>query len=514
MENKKSKTLLLVGLFIALGEVLLVDAMSGIIGPAIISELGGSQLYAFMYTLSYLCSTLALPFTSMVGQKFGRKKVIILGVLVYGLSTLLAGLVGSMTLHVAARAFQGVGKGCILGNVLAYFGEYLDEADRAKAMGFYGTLTGLIFLLAPVAGGAIGDLVGWRSTFYISVPFSILAFLILLRMPERQLDSGDLPLDWTGTLLLAAITIGIVMMFSWGGQSYPWLSFPVLGMGALFAVSLCLFLLHLKRAAHPIFSPALFQNREFILVVLGVGLMGPTLYAVGTYLPMVNQALAETSSTLSGIIIAVGAAVQLALGYGMGAFIAKTHKIKLVVVTTAVSYIVSNLLMGFCNSAAMLAVLFIGVLFYGYGTTGYSMVYTLHAQNELPKELVGEASSTIQYIQSLCGTIGLSVVGMVLNTSFASGLENSVPEGLTGRLSAETLKGYMGTAILTDKSVREQALSALDTEGQALFTRFIGNIHDAYAAAMNRAFLVLALLSVAALFFAVMLHVTSKAETR
>ena len=68
MEDAKNKKLILTGLFIALGEVLLVDAMSGIIGPAIISELGGTSLYAFMYTLSYLCSTLALPFTSMVGQ--------------------------------------------------------------------------------------------------------------------------------------------------------------------------------------------------------------------------------------------------------------------------------------------------------------------------------------------------------------------------------------------------------------------------------------------------------------
>ncbi len=510
MEDAKNKKLILTGLFIALGEVLLVDAMSGIIGPAIISELGGTSLYAFMYTLSYLCSTLALPFTSMVGQKSGRKKIIIAGILVYGISTFLAGFAGSMTFHVVMRGLQGIGKGCILGNVLAYFGEYLNEGDRAKAMGFYGTLTGLVFLLAPVVGGVMGDFIGWRSTFYISVPFSILAFFILLKMPEQELDRGDLPLDWVGTILLAAITIGIVMMFSWGGQSYPWLSFPVIGMGGLFVVSLAVFVAYIQKAAHPIFSPALFRNREFILVTLGVGLIAPSMYAVGTYLPMVNQALVETSSTVSGFIIAAKSAIQLVLGYGMGAFIAKTHRVKLVVVTTAVAYVISNLMIGFCNSAAMFAMLLIGVLLSGYGTTGYSMVYTLHAQNELPKEMVGEASSTIQYIQSLCGTIGLSVVGMVLNISFAAGLTASVPAGLTDYIPAEELQGYMGTAILTDKSVLLNASSALQAEGQKLFAEFAGNIHNAYAAAMLRAFVVLAVLSALALIFALMMRASKK----
>ncbi len=98
------------------------------------------------------------------GRKIGGITDDIAGILVYGISTLLAGFAGSVSFHVVMRGLQGVGKGCVLGNVLACFGEYLNEGDRAKAMGFYRTLTGLIFLLSPVVGGVMGDFIGWRST--------------------------------------------------------------------------------------------------------------------------------------------------------------------------------------------------------------------------------------------------------------------------------------------------------------------------------------------------------------
>ena len=85
-----------------------------------------------------------------------------------------------------------------------------------------------------------------------------------------------------------------------------------------------------------------------------------------------------------------------------------------------------------------------------------------------------------------------------------------MPAGLTDYIPAGELQGYMGTAILTDKSVLLNASSALQAEGQKLFTEFAGNIHNAYAAAMLRAFVVLAVLSALALIFALMMRASKK----
>ena len=328
--SEKNKIWTLAALFLGLLEILFIDAMSSIVGPAIVSDLGDTSLYAFMYTLTFLCNTLALPITSMLGNKNGRKYIIIAGVTVYGVSSILAGMAGSMMFHVIMRGLQGLGKGCILGNVLAFFGESLDEQGRAKAMGFYGTLTGIVFLIAPMVGGVIGDLLGWRLTFYLSVPLTVIVLaVLLLKMPNIQPKTEVASLDWIGTLFLSLLTIAIVMFFSWGGQTYSWLSVPVISSFAVFAIALVLFIRHINRCENPVLSPKLFKNREFILVILGVVLIGPTLYAVGSYLPMICQALVGTNAMMSGIVTAVKSAVQLVLGYAIGAYIGKTGKIKL-----------------------------------------------------------------------------------------------------------------------------------------------------------------------------------------
>ena len=259
-------------------------------------------------------------------------------------------------------------------------------------------------------------------------------------------------------------------------------------------------------------SPILFKNRESLLVILGVVLIGPTLYAVGSYLPMVCQALVGTTATMTGIVTALKSAVQLVLGYAIGSFIAKTGKIKLVMIATSVVYAVSNFMLGFASAPTDMVWLIAGILLSGFGTTTYSMVYTLHAQNELPEHLIGEATSAIQFLQSLSGTIGLSIVGMVLNISFSSRLANVVPEGLSALIPADQLQNYMGTTLLTDSSAVSSIMEGLSAEGQTLFTQFVNNLHTAYAGAMRNAFLVLGVLCAITLIFSCMVRVTKKKQ--
>ncbi len=502
---KSKSNWIVIAIFIGLFEVLFVTAMGSIVGPQIVSDLKNTNAYAFMYTLNFLCSSLALPISAMIGKKIGRKIPIILGVVLFGVSTALAGAATSMTFHTIMRGIQGVGKGFILGNGLAYFGESLDASGRGKAMGFYGTLTGIVYVAAPLIGGVIGDLLGWRLTFYISVPMTIIVLLILLFRMENVRPSGaQADLDWIGTGLLCGATIGIVMMFSWGGQKYPWLSAPVLFMAAMFIVCTICFIKYIQKAANPIFSARLFANREFVLVILSVVLIGPSMFSVGSYLSLQSMAICGTNATTVGLITAAKSAVQLLLGYFVGSYIGKSGKVKQIMILTSAVYVTSGLMLGFISGPADFVLFVAGILLSGLGTTTYSVVYTLHAQNQLPKNLIGEGTSAIQFFQSMSGTIGLSVVGMVMNTRLAENLKHAVPAGLENLIPADELKSYLGTALLTNSAKAQEVLNHLDPDGQVLFTQFLDNLRTAFSGAMKSAMIVLAILASLSLIAAFM----------
>lgn len=104
----------------------------------------------------------------------------------------------------------------------------------------------------------------------------------------------------------------------------------------------------------------------------------------------------------------------------------------------------------------------------------------------------------------MSGTIGLSIAGMVLNTSFARGLTGVVPEGLDTFLSAEELNGYIGTTLLTNPTAVEKAMAGLSEQGQTLFTQFVENLRSAYAGTMFNTFCVLGVLAAITLVFSLM----------
>jgi MFS family permease len=510
--NEKNKKWILTACYLGLFELMFINAMGNIVGPQIVSDLKDTSAYAFMYTLNFLCSSIALPISTMIGHKTGRKLMIAAGVIMYGLGAALAGTSTNMTIHMVMRGLQGAGNGTILGNVLAFFGESLDAEGRGKAMGLYGTLTGIVYLVAPLFGGVIGDFLGWRMVFYLSIPLTVITLaILLLKMPTIKVEA-DAKLDWKGTLLLSGVTIGVVMVFSWGGQKYAWFSAPVLLMMAMFVICLFLFVYHINHADAPVFSPDLFKNREFRLIIGGVCLIGPTLYAIGAYIAMQSMAICGTTATTAGVITAAKSAVQLVLGYFLGAYIGKTGKIKPIMILTSVVYTVSNIIIGLISGPEDLVLFIIGILLSGLGTTTYSMVYTLHAQNELPERLIGEATSAIQFLQSLSGTIGLSLVGMVLNISFQANLAQTIPDGLNTVLTEEQINSYLGTTLLTDQTQLASLLAETDASGQALINQFVTNLRLAYAGALRNAMFVLAALAAITIIFSMMVKSSKKAE--
>lgn len=492
------KTLILVALFLALFLVLFLNAMGNIVGALIAGDYQNMAWYGLLYNIYYLCNTCAMPVSNKLGERYGRKPFILVGILLYGIGTTLAGFAPTMETHVVMRGIQGLGQGFIISNVLAYFAEFLDDAGRARAMGFYGTLTGIVWIIAPITGGLIGDLVGWRPIFYTALPLAIIILLILLfAMPNIKREKSTSGIDWIGEILLIVWVACIVLALSWG-PTRGWNDPSIIGMLIGFVVAIILFLVNIARSKNPIITPALFRNKQYLLAVLGVILIGPSMLVVGSYLSAWVIGIVGGTATDAGFIAAVKSAVQMVLGFALGAYIGKRGHNKLFMLSAAVIYIVSNMMFGWSGPEPPMIFVYVTAILSGYGTTVYSMCFTLHAQANVDQEHIGEATSNVQFIQSLAGTLGLSLAGMVLTSSFAGRLAGVIPNDLLSYASADQLAAFANADVLTNPTLYTDFLATLPADGQALFMQMIDNVQAAYSSSMGDMFLTVSILCVIA----------------
>ena len=194
---KSKKTIVTVTIFLALAEILFFNAMARTVGAYITADLGNVNLYTFMNTIFFLCSTLTIPLACKLGDIFGRRNLIAAGIIVYSVSMLMAGLSTNMMMHVIFRGGQGLGQGLMLANCLTAIGEIHTGPDKAKYLGMYGTVCGICNIFAPTIGGVIYDIMGWRAVFYATIVIGVvIAVLLFAQFPNvkcAEHTSIDIP---------------------------------------------------------------------------------------------------------------------------------------------------------------------------------------------------------------------------------------------------------------------------------------------------------------------------------
>lgn len=192
-----------------------------------------ASLHATAIELALIVSIYGIAFAvclamgSRLGDNFGRRRLFISGVWLFALASLLCGLAGDVKILLLARALQGAGAALVVPQILATLHITLQGRDHARAIGLYGGIGGLAFIIGQVTGGfLIGANIGgygWRSVFLINLPVCLLILLTARRFIPETRNDRPLPIDKAGTLLLAgatgslmvALALGPVLHWSW-----------------------------------------------------------------------------------------------------------------------------------------------------------------------------------------------------------------------------------------------------------------------------------------------------------
>lgn len=220
------------------------------------------ELLVAVYGVSF---AVCLAMGGRLGDNYGRRRIFVAGVVVFGIASLLCGLAGSIGLLLAARVLQGAGAALLVPQVLATIHVCLSGPPHSRALALYGGIGGLAFVIGQVLGGLLvsADIagMGWRSVFLINIPVCALVLVSVYRnVPDTFRDNAS-RIDWPGTLLLATVILCILVPLALGPArhwSWPWLTSLAVAL-PLLALLWRTELRQESRGAHPLLPPLLMR---------------------------------------------------------------------------------------------------------------------------------------------------------------------------------------------------------------------------------------------------------------
>jgi EmrB/QacA subfamily drug resistance transporter len=425
-----------------------------------------------------------------IGDRYGRKRTMTVGLVVFGLAAAGAALANGTGLLIAMRAAQGLGAALVLPATLSIIVSVFPRDERSKAIAVWTAVGGLGIALGPVVGGALIEAADWSASFWLFVPLVVAALIGMTVVPESR-DRRQIGLDVPGAILSTAGLTALVYGIIRGGE-VGWDEGAVMGSFVAAAVLLAAFAVVESRASTPMLPLRFLRERDLVGAVLLIGIVLFAMFVVFFLLTQYFQIVQGRSAFEAGLLL-VAPAIGMIIGSGMAGRLIHSvgpRALTVAMVLVVVVPLVALIAVIETTTDAWLIFLILGLFGLGAGLGMPAMTDTVMAA--VPERDAGIGSALNDVSRQLGGALGVAITGSIVNDAYRSNLADDV-----GTLDPEVLD-----LASEGVGVASRVAASLPPRDSAALTEVA---NDAYVDAMTRGFAVSTAVLVAALVVALTL---------
>lgn len=419
-------------LVVSLLVVVLDNTVLNVALKVIQEELHATQSQLAWSVNSYTLVFAGLLFTfGLLGDRFGRRRMLVAGLLLFGAASLVSAYAQSPEQLIAARGLMGIGAAAVMPSTLSIITNVFEPHERGRAIGLWAASVGLAIVIGPVLGGSLLEAFWWGSVFLINVPIVVLGVVLVVWLVPESRDPNPGRLDPGGVLLSVAglmlLVYGIIEGGERGSVTAPAVWLSVLGGLAILAV----FVWHERRSDHPALDVSLFRNPAFTVLVSTIGLMFFAALGVLFLMTFYWQLVRGYSPLQTGLLFLPFAIAQ-AIFSPLSATVVARFGIRTVAATGLGLVALALFALGFVDERTSLWLL--GAVFFvqGVGMANVMPPVTTAVLDAVPRERAGVGSAITNTVRQVGGAFGVAVLGSVLAARYRDGVSPSLgvlPDG-------------------------------------------------------------------------------------
>jgi EmrB/QacA subfamily drug resistance transporter len=425
-ENRRWWTL--AAMCFALFMVMLDNTVTNVALPSIQKDfdapLSSLEWTVNAYTLSF---AVLLVTGGRLGDIFGRRRVFLIGVVIFAVASATIGLAPTDGFLVASRAIQGIGAALMMPGTLSIISNTFPPEERGRAIGTWAGVSAIALALGPLVGGWLTEDVSWRAIFFLNLPVAAGAVAVtLFATHESRDETATRQIDYPGILAITA-GLGALVLALVEGNGWGWGSPRIVTLLAVAAVSLVAFVVIERRSPAPVVDFDFFRSRSFVGATLVAFMVSFAMLAMFFFLALYMQNILGFSPLETGVRFLPSTVIIIIAGPVAGRLSDRIGPRPLMVagllVVSLSMYLQSRITTGTTYGELLPAFILMGL---GLGLVMSPM--STAAMNAVDRRKAGVASGTLTMSRMVGGTFGVAALGALISAVGRHDLERSLPQ--------------------------------------------------------------------------------------